>query len=39
MKKSTKTNIETTLLGIVIALMWWGIIYFYVLGHEVIIKP
>jgi len=38
MNKSTKTNIETTLLGIVIALMWWGCIYFYVLGHEVVIK-
>jgi hypothetical protein len=39
MKQSTKTNIETAILGIFVALAWWGIIYFYVLVHEVIIKP
>lgn len=31
---SMKEKIITILLGIFVALMWWGVIYFYVLGHE-----
>jgi hypothetical protein len=34
MKKITRQDIETLLLGLVVAGMWWGIVYFYILGHE-----
>jgi hypothetical protein len=33
-----KQHLVTALLGLFLALMWWGCIYFYVLGHEVVVK-
>jgi hypothetical protein len=32
--KITKEGLKTFLLGLVVAGMWWGIVYFYILGHE-----
>ena len=32
--KITKEGLKTFLLGLVVAGMWWGIVYFYILRHE-----